>query len=61
MIIDFTKMELSEYYKPKQEWKKLYVILGMTKSVSDLSYMFYKCSSLIKIPDLVNINFSNIR
>ena len=33
----------------------------MTKSVSDLSYMFYKCSSLIKIPDLVNINFSNIK
>ena len=60
MIIDFTEMDLLEYYQPKEKGKTLKIILGMNKNVTNLSYMFYKCSSLIKIPDLDNININNI-
>ena len=60
MVIDFTIKNLQEYYNPKRGQKKLSIVLLLDKKVTDLSYMFHKCSSLISIPDFDDINLNNI-
>ena len=60
MVIDFTKTDIKEYYKPTHEATKLSVILALSNKVHDISYMFHKCSSLISIPDFNDMNLNNI-
>ena len=61
MVIDFVEMNLLEFFKPKRKDKILKVNLELKKNISDLSYMFCGCSSLISIPDFFNLNISNVK
>ena len=60
IVIDFFESELKEKYRPKKDIKELKVTLEIKNDTTDLSYMFHGCSSLISLPDLGNLNISNI-
>ena len=60
MVIDFVEMDLLEFYKPKKQKDILTVCVELKRNISDLSYMFCGCSSLISIPDFFNLNINKV-
>ena len=55
ICIDFVVKNLVEYYQSKVNESLIKVVLALKKNITDLSYMFSQCSSLISIPDLYNL------
>ena len=60
MCINFVKTDLHEFYKSKKEESFIKVVFAIRDIISDLSYMFSECSSLVSIDNLCNLNFNNI-
>ena len=60
MCINFVLKKITEFYKSKNNEKKIIVSLALNNNITDLSYMFYGCSSLILIQDLNKLNTSNL-
>ena len=61
MVIDFTEKDLLEFYRPiKKNEKELQIILEIKNDVTDISYMFDGCSSLISVQDINNLKINNI-
>ena len=61
MIIDNKEYEISEKYNIKSYNKnKLEIKLKGIDNVTDMSYMFYGCSSLSSLPDISKWNTNNL-
>ena len=63
ILIDIQKIELCDYYYLNNNQKnnnKLEIKLIETKSITNMSYMFYECTSLNSLPDISNWNTSNV-
>ena len=61
MIIDNNKYELTEEYDVKDYKKnKLKIKLKGINNITNMSYMFCKCSSLISLPDISKWNTINV-
>ena len=61
MIIDNREYKITEEYNVKNHKKKLLNIqLKGIDIVTNMSNMFYKCSSLSSLPDISNWNTNNI-
>ena len=54
------KYELNEYFKVEEMNKNLEIKIKGINRITDISYMFYECSSLISIDDISNWNTKNI-
>ena len=55
MIIDNNEYELSEIYNAERN-NKLKIKLKIINHITDMSYMFYGCSSLLSLPDISEWN-----
>ena len=62
LIIENKKINLCELYNLKYENKNNYVKVKLIQkdNVTNMSYMFYDCSSLISLPDISNWNTNNV-
>ena len=62
LIINGEEKELCEYYDNNDDFDNdiLYVKLFINKNFNDMSFMFYKCSSLLSLPDISKWNTSNV-
>ena len=60
MVIDLVLMDIQEFIKPKTKDNVMKVNLELKRNISDLSYMFCGCSTLISIPDIFNININDV-
>ena len=60
VIINGIKYNLKEYYKTDIKVEKLKIILIGISKVTDMSYLFYKCYSLLSLPDISEWDTSNI-
>ena len=60
LCIDFVINEFSEFYKAKTKESRIDVILAISKDITDLSYMFNDCSSLLSISYLNNLMINNV-
>ena len=49
-----------EFYEAKKYENLIKVTLSINHKITDLSYMFYECSSLKSISDLDNLNINNV-
>ena len=54
------KYRLSEYFKVEEINENITIKIIGINNINDASYMFYKCSSLLKIDDISNWNTTNI-
>ena len=60
IIIDNKEQDLIEYLKINKNEKILKIKLKEIKTITDMSYMFYGCNSLISLSDISNWNTSSI-
>ena len=60
MLIDFSLKDISEFYKPKENETKLNIKLEISDDISDISYMFNECTSLVAVNDFSDLNRGNI-
>ena len=61
MIIDNQECEIAIEYKVKSKnYNKLKIKLKGIDNVTDMSSMFYRCSSLSSLPDISNWNTNNV-
>ena len=60
MCINFIESDLIEFYKANNNDSLLIVTIEISPFITDLSYMFYECSSLILISNLYNLNVDNV-
>ena len=60
MCINFVRMGLLEFYESKNEERFIKVVLAIRDIISDLSYMFSECSSLVSIDNLCDLNINNV-
>jgi len=61
MIIDNKEYEISEKYNIKNYKKnKLEIKLKGINNVTNMSYLFYECSSLLSLPDISKWNTKNV-
>ena len=60
LCIDFVVKNLVEFYQSKKNKSTLKVVLALKANITDLSYMFNQCSSLISLPDLYNLKLNNL-
>ena len=60
MEINRKIIELNEYYYSRSKNKNIEIILIGVEKITDMSYMFYRCSSLSTLPDISKWNTSNV-
>ena len=61
MIIDNKKYEITEYFNiSKYNNNKLKIKLKGVNNITNMSYMFWRCSSLSSLPDISKWNTNNI-
>ena len=60
IIIDKNQMDLIEYFEYKNNKEILEVDLIIKENLTDISYMFYECSSLLSINTIPNFNTENV-
>ena len=61
MIIDNKEYEISEKYNIENYNDKILKIkLKVIENVTDMSYMFKRCSSLLSLPDISKWNTNNV-
>ena len=64
MIIDNKEYEISKIYyvnnNNNKNKNKLNIILRGINNVTDMSFMFYECSSLSSLPDISKWNINNV-
>ena len=61
MIIDNKECEINEEYNIKTyNNNKFKITLKGINNVTDMSFMFYECSSLSSLPDISKININNV-
>ena len=60
IVIDFVVKDLIEFYKVKYNERFISVTLALSHKITDLSYMFYECTSLIEIYNLYDLNINNV-
>jgi len=62
LIIDNKEYEITEEYNIKQyKNNKLKIKLEGINNITDMSFMFEGCSSLISLPDISKWNTNNIK
>ena len=52
IYINEEEIDLSEFYEPKQNEKYIKIKLNINEEITDMSYMFYNCTSLISVTDI---------
>ena len=60
MCIEFEVKDLMEFYQAKNNESFIKLTLAISHKITDLSYMFYECSSLISITNLYDLNINNV-
>ena len=60
MEINREIIELNKYYYSQSINENIEIILIGMEKVTDMSCMFYKCSSLLSLPDISKWNTSNV-
>ena len=60
MIIDNNEYELTEKYNVKGYNNKIKIILKGIDNITNMSYMFYECSSLLSLPDISNWDTNSV-
>ena len=61
MIIDNMEYEIREKYNIKNyKYNRLNIKLKGIDKISNMSYMFYRCSSLSSLPDISKWNTNNV-
>ena len=60
MLIDFSLKDISEFYELKENKTKLNIKLEIEEEISDISYMFNECTSLVSVNDFSDLNRGNI-
>ena len=60
ILIDNKKYDICEKYKLNNNNNILKIKLIETQTITNMSYMFYECSSLKSLPDISNWNTSNV-
>ena len=61
MIIDNKEYEITEEYNIKNyNENKLNIKLKGINNASDISFIFYKCQSLLSLPDISKLNTNNV-
>ena len=61
MIIDNKEYEITEKYNIENyNNDKLNIKLKGINNITDISYMFYECSSLLSLPDISKWNVNNV-
>ena len=62
LIIDNKELNLTYKYpiKNKRNNSQIEIKIKIINSLTDISYMFYECSSLISLPDICNLDTSKI-
>ena len=60
IVIDFSEINLIEFYKPQENDKNLKITLEILEDINDFSYMFHECISLIAIYDLIDLEVKNV-
>ena len=59
LCIDFVVKDLMEFYIAKKNERLITTTLAISHKITDLSYMFSECSSLISITNLYHLNINN--
>ena len=60
LCIDFVEKDLMEFYIAKKNERLIITTLAISHAITDLSYMFCECSSLISVTNLHDLNISNV-
>jgi len=60
IIYDDEIYDLTEYFKINKNDDKLKILLKGISNITNMSDMFYRCSSLSSLPDISNWNTSNV-
>ena len=60
IIIENKEQNLVSYLKVNKNQEILKIKLKIIKTITNMSYMFYNCKSLISLPDISNWNTNNV-
>ena len=60
IIVENKEQDISEYLNVNKNITNVKIKLKEIKTISNMSYMFYGCESLISLPDISNWNTNNV-
>ena len=60
LTINDEPIEFKEIYKNKNKSREITIKLNMNKNVTNMSYMFYNCSSLLTLENYSELDISNV-